>query len=134
MLSPIYHLGMIPSSLTLFDSSFTPPRSTKKSSIQSKRYHKDNVCTSVLCGTCTGITHSLIKFKINFWLTKLTQMECRTKSAVHRPKPGQVFYFYFYFLHRVGNGLSIFAPRPGRVEAVQKKIVTRVLTWVLTRL
>ena len=117
-----------PSSLTLFDSSFTPPRrSTKKSSIQSKRYHKDNVCTSVLCGTCTGITHSLIKFKINFWWTKLTQMECGTNSAVHRPKPGQNlviragFLFYFIFLHRVGNGLSIFAPRPGPGSSGAKK-------------
>ena len=120
--SPYIPLGNdLPSSLTLLDSSFTPPRrSTKKSSmIQSKRYHKDNVCTSVLCGTCTGITHSLIKFKINFWWTKLTQMECGTNSAVHRPKPGQNlviragFLFYFIFLHRVGNGLSTFAPRPG---------------------
>ena len=135
MLPPIPLGNDLPSSLTLFDSSFTPPRrSTKKSSIQSKRYHKDNVCTSVLCGTCTGITHSLIKFKINFWWTKLTQMECGTNSAVHRPKPGQNlviragFLFYFIFLHRVGNGLSIFAPRPGPGSSGAKKIVTRVLT------
>ena len=58
---------------------------------------------------------------------------------MHRPKPGQNLViragFLFYFLHRVGNGLSNFAPRPGPGSSGTKKnrnpgtdpIITRLL-------
>ena len=46
---------------------------------------------------------------LDFWLAG--------HRAVHRNKPVQNFViragFFFFFLNRVGNGLSIFAPRPG---------------------
>ena len=68
-------------------------------------------------------------------------MECGTNSAVHRPKPGQNlviragFLFYFIFCTGWVTGCLFLHRDPARVQAVQKKkIVTRVLTWVLTQL
>ena len=102
---------------------------------------RSDPCTSL------GITHSLIKFKINFWWTKLTQMECGTNSAVHRPKPGhnlviRAGFLFHFFCSGWVTGCLFLQRDPARVQAVPKKIVTpvltglltRVLTWVLTQL
>ena len=50
-----------------------------------------------------------------------------TIRAVHQqPKPGQNLviragFLFYFFLHRVGNGLSFFAPRPGPGSSGAKK-------------
>ena len=64
-----------------------------------------------------------------------------TIRAVHQqPKPGQNlviragFLFYFFFCTGWVTGCLFLHRDPARVQAVQKKIVTRVLTRALTRL
>ena len=60
---------------------------------------------------------------------------------MHRPKPRQNLviragFVFLFFLHRVGNGLSIFSPRPGPGSSGSKKNrnpgTDPIITWLLT--